>query len=232
VQKDWLREQLAAGKSFEQIGRERGCHGSTVAYWAKKHGLRSTGAEHFAARGEPSRSQLEALASEGATLAEMATAIDRSISTVRYWLDRWRIERTRRSLRAPADPATAPGVVDMVCARHGRASFRLEGRGYYRCRRCRQERVSEWRRRVKRVLVQEAGGRCRACGYDRCVAALQFHHVDPEQKKFALSREGVTRSLAEAREEARKCVLLCANCHAEVEGGVRNLPLALLTSAA
>ena len=63
------------------------------------------------------------------------------------------------------------------------------------------------------------------CGYDRCDAALQFHHVDRATKRFALSREGVTRSLAKAREEAAKCVLLCANCHAEVEGGFAQLPL-------
>ena len=44
-------------------------------------------------------------------------------------------------------------------------------------------------------------------------------------RRFALSREGVTRSLAKTREEAQKCVLLCANCHAEVEGGFAQLPL-------
>jgi hypothetical protein len=90
--------------------------------------------------------------------------------------------------------------------------------------RCRQERVSEWRRRVKRKLVDEAGGGCVICGYDRCVAALEFHHLDPSTKRFALSREGVTRSFAEAQEEARKCVLLCSNCHAEVESGVTEVP--------
>ena len=88
---------------------------------------------------------------------------------------------------------------------------------------CAQQRVAERRRRVKQILVEEAGGCCAECGYDRCCAALQFHHVDPSRKSFALSREGVTRSLDRAREEARKCVLLCANCHAEVEGGVRVL---------
>ena len=60
------------------------------------------------------------------------------------------------------------------------------------------------------------------CGYAECHAALQFHHVDPSQKSFALSREGVTRSLAQAREEAAKCVLLCANCHAKVESWARS----------
>jgi hypothetical protein len=77
----------------------------------------------------------------------------------------------------------------------------------------------------RRMLVEEAGGRCVLCGYSRFHAALQFHHVDPAAKSFALSREGVTRSLARARAEAQKCVLLCANCHAEVEGGFVELPL-------
>ena len=55
------------------------------------------------------------------------------------------------------------------------------------------------------------------------VNATSPAHVDPASKSFALSQEGVTRSLERAREEARKCVLPCANCHAEVEAGVRVL---------
>jgi transposase len=223
VDREWLRQQLGKGKSFEEVGREVHRDGSTVAYWAKKHGLRSQGAERFAARGAPDRTELERLAAEGATLAEMAAGVDRSIATVRHWLRRWEIERAPRQTRRPPDPATAPPVVEMDCARHGRSEFRLEGRGYYRCKRCRLERVSAWRRRVKRLLVAEAGGACKLCGYDRCAAAMQFHHLEPERKSFALSREGVTRSLAEARAEAAKCILLCANCHAEVEGGYREL---------
>jgi hypothetical protein len=69
------------------------------------------------------------------------------------------------------------------------------------------------------VLVTEAGGACVICGYRRHPAALQFHHLEPEEKSFGLGRSGVTRSIAAAREEATKCVLLCANCHAEVEAG-------------
>ena len=49
--------------------------------------------------------------------------------------------------------------------------------------------------------------------------ALAFHHVDPAQKEFALTQKGVTLSLQALRAEARKCVLLCSNCHAEVEDG-------------
>jgi hypothetical protein len=38
--------------------------------------------------------------------------------------------------------------------------FWLEGRGYYRCKRCRMERVSRRRIAIKAILVTEAGGRC------------------------------------------------------------------------
>jgi hypothetical protein len=44
--------------------------------------------------------------------------------------------------------------------------------------------------------------------------------LDPAKKRFSMGREGVTRSLAAMREEAGGCVLLCANCHAEVEAGI------------
>lgn len=112
----------------------------------------------------------------------------------------------------------------MECSKHGSTIFILEGRGSYRCRRCRMERVSEWRRRIKRLIVEEAGGSCRICGYGACTAALQFHHVDPAAKSFALSDKGLARGIDKIRAEAAKCVLLCANCHAEVEAGFRVLP--------
>jgi 5-methylcytosine-specific restriction endonuclease McrA len=102
--------------------------------------------------------------------------------------------------------------------------FVLEGSGYYRCAKCRRERVARWRRNAKETLVAELGGRCAICGYDRYVGALEFHHRDPSEKRFGLSVRGITRSIATLREEASKCVLLCSNCHAEVEAGLTRYP--------
>ena len=87
----------------------------------------------------------------------------------------------------------------------------------------RSESVARRQRKIKETLL-EAGGRCTLCGYSRSVSALVFHHVDPGVKQFGLAQGGRTRSLERAREEARKCLLLCANCHAEVEAGVADLP--------
>jgi hypothetical protein len=180
----------------------------------------------FAPRGAPSRSQLEQLTADGASLMEMADAADRSIATIRYWLSRWGIERTDRRRRRDYDPSSAPSEAIRVCPRHGSTPFVLESRGSYRCKQCRLEQVSRWRREVKAKLVAEAGGRCVLCRYDRCQAALQFHHLDRETKSFSLSHDGIARSLARSRAEAQKCVLLCANCHAEVEAGARSIEAA------
>jgi cytochrome c553 len=70
---------------------------------------------------------------------------------------------------------------------------------------------------VRKILIAEAGGCCAVCGYDRFIGNLHFHHVYPAQESFELNmRYG--KSLAAYREEAKKCVLVCANCHGEIEG--------------
>ena len=116
-------------------------------------------------------------------------------------------------------------TIEMSCKLHGETEFVLEGRGYYRCKRCRSEAVTRRRQCVKLVLIAEAGGCCRICGYNAHPAALEFHHIDPNQKRLVVSARGVGLGLDTLREEARKCVLLCSNCHVEVERGAAELPV-------
>jgi len=77
---------------------------------------------------------------------------------------------------------------------------------------------------VKAILVQEAGGRCCICGYDRNMRALHFHHLEPQLKRHSINAKGVALALEKLRAEARKCVLLCSNCHAEVEDRMASIP--------
>lgn len=63
-----------------------------------------------------------------------------------------------------------------------------------------------------------------------CIVSLQFHHVDPTQKVFAVNM-GHGGSLAAFREELKKCVLVCANCHGEIEAGLIESPEAGATFA-
>lgn len=102
------------------------------------------------------------------------------------------------------------------CKHHGEAKFILENRGYYRCTKCRMDAVSRKRKKLKKDLVEYKGGKCEKCGYNKCVAAMDFHHKDPKEKNFGLSSNGNTQSWKKLTREADKCLLLCSNCHREL----------------
>jgi hypothetical protein len=64
------------------------------------------------------------------------------------------------------------------------------------------------------------GGSCAICGYDKHLGVLDFHHVDPLLKTFAISGGGLSRSWTSIENELKKCILVCANCHREIELGL------------
>lgn len=71
----------------------------------------------------------------------------------------------------------------------------------------------------KKKLIDMFGGKCQSCGYNKNQAALEFHHRNPEEKLFDISKKFAIRSEAkwlEIVKEAEKCHLLCANCHREI----------------
>jgi hypothetical protein len=92
----------------------------------------------------------------------------------------------------------------------------IRNNGKFCCNRCKNRYyVTKRRKDLKKALVQYKGGRCEKCGYDKCIAAMDFHHKDPKEKEFGLSQKGLTKSLEILKKEADKCLLLCANCHRE-----------------
>lgn len=76
---------------------------------------------------------------------------------------------------------------------------------------------------MKEMVVKYKGGKCVLCGYDRYVGAFDLHHKDDSKKEFGLSTRGLTRSWQKIKNEADKCILVCANCHREIHGGVTQL---------
>jgi transposase len=224
VEAEVLEAYLRRGLSLEAIAALTGRHPSTVGYWVKKHGLSPVHRDRHAPKGGVERETLVALVEKGLSTREIAERLALSQSTVRHWLRKYGL----RTFRARAGNSHGVRGVDpdrrlLKCPRHGLTEFWLETRGTYRCLRCRSEAVSRRRRRLKEILVADAGGRCSICGYDRYVGALQFHHRNGDMKQFAIGSRGLTRSLSAVRAEAKKCVLLCANCHSEVDAGIVKL---------
>jgi hypothetical protein len=84
--------------------------------------------------------------------------------------------------------------------------------------------VSRRRRKIKEMVVEYKGGECIVCGYKKYIGAFDLHHAGDSKKKFGLSADGLTRSWDRVKKEADKCILVCANCHREIHGGVTQLP--------
>lgn len=115
---------------------------------------------------------------------------------------------------------------DRECKKHGVVRHAISENGRYRCTKCRVESVERKRKKTKAKLVLMFGGGCQSCGYSVCIQALEFHHHDEETKEFSIFQL-MKNSFDTILKEAKKCVLLCANCHREVHAGIRDCPAPL-----
>ncbi|MBL7047569.1 MAG: hypothetical protein ISR95_08105 [Candidatus Marinimicrobia bacterium] len=84
--------------------------------------------------------------------------------------------------------------------------------------------VRKRRQKVRIKAVEYKGGKCEKCGYDNCIEALEFHHLNPCRKEFGISDKGYTRSWDTIKKEIESCQLLFANCHREVHAEVAAYP--------
>jgi hypothetical protein len=100
------------------------------------------------------------------------------------------------------------------CKKHGKTDYVLRADGRYRCKKCAVESVMLRRENIKKKALQYKGGKCERCGYDKCERALAFHHLDPTQKEYTLSRSNI--SWDKVKKELDKCILVCCNCHMEL----------------
>ena len=84
--------------------------------------------------------------------------------------------------------------------------------------------VAKRRRKIKTMAIAYKGGKCQVCGYSKYQGALDLHHLNPKEKSFSIGDKGYTRSWERVQAELDKCVLVCANCHRELEAGITQLP--------
>lgn len=86
-----------------------------------------------------------------------------------------------------------------------------------------KQAVIKRRKKLKKLAVEYKGSKCIKCGYDKCIEALEFHHINPNEKSFGISSKGLTRSWEILKIELDKCILVCSNCHREIEYFYSNL---------
>lgn len=78
------------------------------------------------------------------------------------------------------------------------------------------EEVKRCLKRKKANAVEMMGGCCQICGYDKCLSALEFHHIDASEKELPPSYAIFRMKWETVVKELKKCILVCANCHREI----------------
>lgn len=83
----------------------------------------------------------------------------------------------------------------------------------FRCMKCMSESRTKARKKKKKKAIDYLGGKCSKCGYNKCDAALEFHHIEGKDREPAKLIAGSWKKL---QPELDKCILVCANCHREI----------------
>jgi len=85
--------------------------------------------------------------------------------------------------------------------------------------------VASFIKRRKGNLIKVFHSKCCLCGFDKFQEALEFHHVNPDEKEFGVcDSNAVTKALEKQLNEMKKCILVCANCHRGIHSGYYEIP--------
>jgi len=151
---------------------------------------------------------LEELLSQEKTLSQISEITGKGKTTIRYWIAQHQLERIKNT-NCEVCQALLTGKQRNFCS----VKCRMKTTNFkHQVYTCQQARGLE----RKKQLIEIAGGECCDCGYKKNISALEFHHLNPEEKSFGIDlRKCSCAKWDRLLEEVKKCVLICANCHRE-----------------
>jgi hypothetical protein len=151
---------------------------------------------------------LEELLSQEKTLSQISEITGKGKTTIRYWIALHQLERIKNT-NCEVCQALLTGRQRNFCS----VKCRMKTTNFkHQVYTCQQARGLE----RKKQLIEIAGGECCDCGYKKNISALEFHHLNPEEKSFNIDlRKCSCAKWDRLVEEVKKCVLICANCHRE-----------------
>lgn len=79
----------------------------------------------------------------------------------------------------------------------------------------REKKIKNWLKEYKKSL------QCEECGENH-PACLDFHHINPKEKRFAIGRISDYLCMNRLQDEIAKCRVLCSNCHRKKHWNERN----------
>ena len=168
---------------------------------------------------------LENKLAEGFSTNQIAKELKITGAGVRYHMKKWNLHSQHLSIQ---DKACYRTNTHKECPRCkeiktlDKFDRRSNGNIQSYCRVCINVNRYSLIKQHKITLIQEFGGKCIKCNYNKNISALEFHHLDPKTKDFHFSSTKTT-NIDKIRKELDKCILVCANCHREVHYPYNNL---------
>jgi transposase len=172
------------------------------------------------------RDQLENLISCGLNQTQIAGIFDVNPSTVSNWCKKYNLFTNGRPNRLYVRQELPDRKICFTCKKEKNNSEfykRTANQLQTNCKECKKKLQNEKYRIFKKEMVDYKGGECQCCGYNNCFHALDFHHINPKTKSFAIANTTKRKITQEVAEELDKCILVCSNCHREIHAGYIDL---------
>ena len=147
---------------------------------------------------------------------EIAAQLNISQTNARYWLSKFNLKTTRGRVSKKQDFKLCFSCSKELSLNqfHKDKNNKTYGLSSY-CKTCNTTLTIKRQRQFKIQCLEYKGCKCEKCGYSKSIRALEFHHKDPNEKDFDISRAKLKIFDDSIKKELDKCLLLCANCHRE-----------------
>lgn len=171
------------------------------------------------------KEKLEELINKGMSLNKISKDLNKSLTTIRYWVKKYGIEVKFKNFKeieikdygkfrfCPRCKNDCP--IENFYNRRGKNNSSVY------CKKCTSDQSLERMRDLKTEMVNYKGNCCSICGYNKYIGALEFHHLNPQEKDFAPSQLKSYKFDDVVKKELDKCILVCSNCHREIHDKIR-----------
>lgn len=170
------------------------------------------------------KEELEQMINEGKSLNKISKVTGKSLTTVRYWVKKLDIQIKTKNFSEQGKKDYGQSRVCPKCKENCAIDQFYNRRGKENssvyCKKCTTIQVVERTKKLKQEMVNYKGGCCEICGYNKYIGALDFHHINPDQKDFTIAKVRQYKFDELIKKELDKCMLVCSNCHREIHGGL------------
>jgi len=149
------------------------------------------------------RQKLKELISQNLSQREIAKTLNKSQGSIKYWLEKFNLKTNYNKYKSH---------LCKICGETKSDNFYTQQKT--KCKTCRNLEDIQRRKKYKKEALNYFGNKCTKCGYNKCDAALEFHHPNKDEKSLEYASMK-NWSWIRKKSELEKCILLCANCHRE-----------------